>query len=101
MKHHPWGGSLMANEKEYTGLVSAISAPHHIDNDGLDYIVINLIDTVPPAPEVPYVLYIDTSKPNAPQNARRVAKAFVTKRRVKIGLEILRKSRIEWVKRDH
>ena len=53
----------MANEKEYSGLVSAITAPAYIDNDGIIYVVINLVDTVPSAPEVPYVLYIDTSKP--------------------------------------
>jgi hypothetical protein len=88
----------MADNKEYAGLVSAISAPHHIDNDGLDYIVINLIETVPPAPEVPYVLYIDMTKPFAAKLARRVAKALVTKRRVRVGLETQRKSRIEWVK---
>ena len=44
----------MANEKEYTGLVSAITAPAYIDNDGIIYVVINLVDTVPSAPEVPY-----------------------------------------------
>ena len=91
----------MMNEKEYTGLVSAITAPRQIDDDGLDYIVINLVDTIPPAPEVPYVLYIDTSKPRATKNARRVAAALVTKRRVRVGLEPIRKSRIEWVKRGH
>jgi hypothetical protein len=90
----------MANEKKYTGLVSAITAPAYIDNDGLVYIVINLVDTAPPAPEVPYVLYIDTSKPLAVKNARRVTKAFVTKGRVKVGLEPIRKGRIEWVKRE-
>ena len=36
--------------------MSAITAPAYIDNDGLFYVVINLVDTVPPAPEVPYVL---------------------------------------------
>lgn len=52
-------------------------------------------------PEVPYVLYIDMSKPRAPKNARRVAEALVTKRRIRFGLEPIRKSRIEWVKREH
>ena len=91
----------MANEKEYDGLVSAITAPAYIDNDGLVYIVINLVDTVPSAPEVPFVLYIDTSKSDAVKNARRVARAFVTKRRVKVRLEPMRKSRVEWVRWAH
>ena len=59
------------------------------------------VETVPPPPEVPYVLYIDTSKPRAAKHARRVAEAFVTKGRVKVGLEPIRKSRIEWVKQGH
>ena len=45
----------MANEKEYTGIVSAITAPAKIDNDGLAYLVFNLVEAKPPAPEVPYV----------------------------------------------
>jgi hypothetical protein len=90
----------MATEKEYIGVVSAITAPTKIDNDGLVYVVFNLVDAEPPAPEVPYVLYIDTSKPLARKNARRVMTAFITGKRIRIGLEPERKSRVEWVKRS-
>lgn len=88
----------MSAETEYTALVSAITAPAHIDNDGLVYFLFNLVDVVPDAPEKPWVLYLDTTKPRASKYARRVAEAFVTGERVKIALEPERKSRVEWVK---
>jgi hypothetical protein len=94
-------GSLMSNEKEFTGLVSAITAPASIDNDGLIYLVFNLVDTQPPAPEVPYVLYIDTSKHHACKNACLVTEALITTERIRVGLEPIRKSRVEWVKKEH
>ena len=90
----------MANEKEFTGVVSAITAPVKIDNDGIVYVLFNLIEAEPAAPEVPYVLYIDTTKPLALKNTRRVAIAFITGRRIRIGLEPKRKSRVEWVKKS-
>ena len=86
----------MLKEEVYTGLVSAINVPIKIDDDGFIYFLINLIDVVPPPAEIPYVLYIDTSKPQAAAMMLLMASAYVTKTRITVGLEPKRQGRVEW-----
>ena len=82
----------------YVGLVSALVAPSFIDNDGIAYMVINLIDAVPPSPEVPYVLYIDSTTQHGSKNAGIAAQAWAGKKRVEVVLEPVKQSRIDTIK---
>lgn len=82
----------------YSGLVSALVAPSFIDNDGIAYMVINLIDADPPSPEVPYVLYIDSTAQHGPMNAGIASRAWAEKRHVEVVLHPVKQSRIDTIK---
>ena len=87
----------MLKEEIFTGLVSAITTPYVAD-DKIICMVINLIEVIPPAPETPYVLTVDTTKPTAAAMMLLMATAYVTRTRIAIGLEPIIKSRVAWAK---
>lgn len=84
---------------KFTGRIQNVTAPTHIDNDGLPYLAFAAVDVVPAPLQDPWVLYIDLSKRQASKDCNVVIDALIDKSFVEFTLEPVRIGRIQDIHR--